>query len=166
MLKALASTEDDQETDDDDDEDDGTVADLQGVFNVLAQVEAEKARVQGDKNMAMAQFWGGLGGVLVKAGKGYLKNKYCTEEQEVRAMLQELIGEQGIEEVENDEDEGDGDDKASAELQTLFNVLKKIEAKVMQDDTSDDSAKAQGWFKKLRRWAKKKVKKVAKKYLC
>ena len=161
LLQVLASTENDQDTDDD--EDDGTVANLQGLFNVMAQVEVEKAKQQQDKNVAMVQFWGGLGSVLWNAGKGYLKKRYCTEEEEVRAMLQELIGEQ---EVQDDEDDGDGDDKVRTELQTLFNALKKAEAKVMQDDTSDDTAKAEGWFKKLKRWAKKKTKGLTKKYLC
>ena len=162
LFQALVSTEDDQDTDDDD-EDDGTVADLQGVFNVMAQVEAEKARQQRNKNVAMVQLWGGLGSALWSAGKAYLKRRHCTEEEEVRAMLQELIGEQG---VQDDEDAGDGDDKARAELQTLFNALKKVEAKVMQDDSSDDTAKAEGWWKRVKRWAKKKIRGATRKYLC
>ena len=72
LLQAIASTstEKDQVTYDDD-EDDGPTADLQGIFNVLAQVEAERAQQQGDKNVAMA----------------YLKQRYCTEEEELIAML-------------------------------------------------------------------------------
>lgn len=50
--------------------DDGTVADLQGLFNVLEQVEVEdmNAELQGDKNVAMAHVWGRLGSALKKAG--------------------------------------------------------------------------------------------------
>ena len=162
LLQALVSTEDDQDTDDDD-EDDGTVGDLQGVFNVMAQVEAEKARQQNNKNVAMVQFWGGLGNALWRAGKSYLKRKHCTEQEEVRAMLQELIDEQGL---QDDEGAGDGDDKARTELQTLFNALKKAEAKVMQDDSSEDTAKAEGWWKRVKRWARKKIRGATRKYLC
>lgn len=55
---ASTSTEEDQDTDDDDD---GTVADLQGIFNVLAQVEGEKAIVkqQDDKDVAWFSFGNG-----------------------------------------------------------------------------------------------------------
>ena len=162
LFQALVSTEDDQDTEDDD-EDDGTVADLQGVFNVMAQVEAEKARQQRNKNVAMVQVWKFLGNALWNAGKSYLKKRHCTEEEEVRAMLQELIGEQGM---QDDEDAGDGDDKARAELQTLFNALKKLEAKVMQDDSSADTAKAEGWWKRVKRWARKKIRGATRKYLC
>ena len=63
---ASTSTEEDQDTDDDDA---GTVADLQGIFNVLAQVEGEKAIVkqQDDKDVAMVQFWKRLRIALWKA---------------------------------------------------------------------------------------------------
>ena len=157
LLQSLDRTEDDQEDDDDDD-----LADIQGVFNVLAQVEMERAKGLNDKS-ATAQFWGILGNALWKAGKGYLKKKYCTEEQEVRAMLQDLISEQEIPEDDDDDDAG-GD--ALAELQTLFNALKNVEAKMMQDGMTDKNAEAEGWWKKVRRWAKKKVKHSTKKYLC
>lgn len=160
LLKVLEGSEDDTDNDDDD----GTVADLQGVFNVMAQVEEEKARQQHGKNMAMAQIWEGLGSALWSAGKGYLKKRYCTEEEEVRAMLQELIGEQGAQ--DDEDDDGDSDDKVRTELQTLFNALKKVEAKVMQDDSSDDTAMAEGWWKKAKRWVNKKAKGLTKKYLC
>ena len=159
LLQVLASSEDDQDTDD------GTVADLQGVFNMMAQVEMEKAREQQDENVAMVQFLGMLGGGLWNVGKGLLKKKYCTEEEEeeVRALLQELIEEQG---VQDDKDDGDGEEKVRAELQTLFNALRKVEAKVMQDDTSGDTAKAESWFKKLKHWVGKKTKGLTRKFLC
>ena len=51
--------------------DDGTVADLQGLVNVLEQVEVAdlNAQLQGDKNVAMAHVWGRLGSALKKAGR-------------------------------------------------------------------------------------------------
>ena len=143
LLQVLASSEDDQDTDD------GTVANLQGMFNMMAQVEAEKARQQHDKNVAMVQFWGRLGRGLWNVGKGLLKKKYCTQ--------------QGAQDGENTEN---GDGTVRAELQTLFNALTKVEAKVMQDDTSDDNAKAEGWFNKLKHWVGKKAKGLTKKHLC
>ena len=158
LLQALASTEDDQDTIND--EDDGTVADLQVVLNVMAQVDMEKARQQHDKNVPMVQFLRGLGRRLWRAGKGYLKRRYCTEEEEMRAMLQELTGEKGIQEAENDESEHpDGDDKVRTELQTLFNALKKAEAKIqVTNGTPEDIAKAERWWKGVKRWFRKTVK--------
>ena len=165
LLQTLVSTEDDQDSDDD--EDDGSVADLQGIFNVMAQAEVEKAKQQRNKNVAMVQIWKGLGGALWRVGKSYLKKKYCTEEEEVRAMLQELIGEQGGQDDQDDQDDGgDDDNKALTELQTLFNALKKVEAKVMQDVSSNDTAKTQGWWKRAKRWARKKIRGATRKYLC
>ena len=141
-----------QSLDDANDNDDDDIADLQAVFNVLEQASKERAAANG--NDAMAQL---LEGSVWNLAKGYLKNKYCTEEQEVRAMVQELIGKQSEDDDANDSKEGD--DKARAELQTLYSALKKIEAKMMQDKSD---AKIEGWFKKLRRSLKKK----AKQYLC
>ena len=161
LLQTLVSAKDDQDSEDD--EDDGTVADLQGIFNVMAQIELEKATQQHNKNVAMAQFWGGIGRALWNAGKGYLKRKYCTEEEEMRVMLQELVGEQG---VQDEQDDGNDDIKARAELQTLFNALKKVDAKVMQDDSFDDTVKAEGWWKRARRWARKKIRGATRRYLC
>ena len=158
LLESLASAQQGQGSEsvsNNDDTDDDDIADLQAVFNVLAQVEVEKAAANG--NSVMAQFMGTLGGTLWNTAKGYLKNKYCTEEQEVRAMLQELIGDQ--DEGDDSEDVGEGDDKERAELQMLFNALKMAEAKIMQDK---NAAKAEGWWKKLR----KSIKKKAKQYLC
>ena len=50
--------------------DDGTVADLQGLVNVLEQVEVAdlNAQLQRDKNVAMAHVWGRLGSALKIAG--------------------------------------------------------------------------------------------------
>ena len=50
--------------------DDGTVADLQGLVNVLEQVEVAdlNTQLQGDKNVAMAHVWGRLENALKKAG--------------------------------------------------------------------------------------------------
>ena len=157
LLESLASSQQGQNFDDenDDDDDDDDIADLQAVFNVLEQVDEEKAAANG--NSATAQLTGMLGGTVLNLAKGYLKNKYCTEEQEVRAMVQELIGEQS--EGDDSDDARDRDDKLRAELQTLFKALKMVEAKLMQDESN---ARIEGWLKKLR----KSIKKRAKQYLC
>ena len=155
LLQAMASAEEDQYSADDDDDD--TVAELQGVFNVLAQVQVEKAREQGDTDTAMTQFWGLVGKALWRVGKRYLKRRHCTEEQGENALLQELVGEQGIQQVEDD-----GDDKARAELQTLFQALNKVKAEVMQDD----NAQAERWWRRVKRWARRKVRKLTRRYLC
>ena len=154
LLQAMASTEGDQDSDDNDDD---AVAKLQRVFNVLAQVEVEKAREQRDKTMGMAQLWGAVGRTLWNVGKRYLKRRHCTEEQGVNALLQELVGEQGIQEIEDD-----GDDKARAELQTLFQALNQVEAKAMQAD----NAQAERWWRRVKRWAGGKARKLTRRYLC
>ena len=106
----------------------------------------------------MVQVLGALGKRLWNAGKTYLRGKHCSEEEEVRAMLKELAGEQGM---EDDEDTINGDDKAHTELQTIFNTLKEVEVKVMQDDSTDDTAKAEGLFGSIKCWAWKKLKRWA-----
>ena len=76
-----------------------------------------------------------------------------------------------MQEVGNDENAGNpGDDKAHTELQTLFNALKKVEAKmqVMNDESTEDTAKAKKirikkWWKRVKRC---KIRKIIRKYLC
>ena len=168
-VKALLQTLTDiQNTDDGDDDDVGEdIANLQGVFNVLAQVNTEKAKVKGEDD-AIAQLWGTIGRGLFHIGKRYLKNKYCkrcTEEQEKNALLQDLTSEQ---QGPDGEDNGDGEEKAMAELQSVFTALRKAAAE------ADLNADAEGWFKKLRRKFGKKLrrkfgktfKRITKKYLC
>lgn len=140
------------------------ISDLQGVFNVLAQIETEKAKVIDDES-ATAQFWKSLRKTAVNLGKHYFRSKYCSEEKELEGMLEKQSNEQGMSDSE-DTEEGDG--KAITELQTLFSALKKVEAKLMQDggDTEKRTAVTQGWFKKLRKGLKKGIKNVARGYLC
>ena len=136
------------------------VSDLQGVFNVLAQIETEKAKVM-DDDSATAQFWKSLRKTALNLGKHYFRSKYCSEEKELEGMLDKQSNEQGISDSEDTED---GDSKAFTELQTLFSALKKVEAKLMQDGgaTEKNTAVTQGWFKSL----KKGIKNVARGYLC
>ena len=151
-------------------------------MNILAQVEAEKAHLQqDDKNVVMAQFWEWLASALWKMGKNYLKRRYCIEEEEVIAMLQELTGDgaavaskQGMaQELGNNDNAGDGDDKGYTELRIIFNALKKAEAKVGEmDGTSGDTAvaekakKIKKWWAKVKHWFVKKLRKIVRKYLC
>ena len=132
------------------------------MFTALEQANAEQAKAM-DSDNAQAQFWKYAAKGLWNLGKRYLKKRYCSsEEQEMRAMLQELLGEQGMtDEDDDDEDTGDGDSRAIAELQTVFNALKKADAKMMKSDVN-----IQGWWKKLKRWAGKKIKGATRKYLC
>ena len=150
--------------------DDDDTTDLQGIFNVLQQIEIEKAKQMqnDDDNSAIVQLWAGLGTALWSAGKGYLRNKYCTQEEEVKAMIEELVDEQetseDIEAVEEDSND------TFTELKNLVNSLNQMTNKQMQVRTlqliDGDVAKAEGWFKKLRKSIKKKAKKLARKVLC
>ena len=162
LLDTLVSAENDENAVSEEDSLDEDLAMLQGVLNVMEQADEERARMMDRDNIAAAQIWGLVGKGLWHVGKGYLKKRYCnSEEQEMQAMLQELIGEQSEEEDESNT--GEDDSKALAELQTLFSALNKAEAKAMQGEMN---AEIEGWFKKLKKWAKKKIGGAAKKYLC
>ena len=167
LLESLASLQEDQVSEAQGNDEEENLADAQGLFNVLAQVEIEQAKAMDDKS-GMAQFWKQFGKTLFKAGKGYLKNRYCTEEQEMKTMLQELTGEQAIQ--EDNEVTAEGDDNALAELQSVFSALNKVEAKMMQGEETENKATEEGWFKKrfkkLRKSLKKAGKKLLKSYLC
>jgi hypothetical protein len=55
-------------------EDVDSIAEIQGVFNVLAQADMERAKLVGRKNShALVQFWTGLVNSLWSKGKNYLK---------------------------------------------------------------------------------------------
>ena len=144
------------------------IATLQEIFNAMAQLETEKAKML-DEKTAKTQLVGTIVKLLGKAatglwklGKSFLRKKYCSrEEQKMRAMLQELLSEQGMTAEEDGENIGDGDSKAIAELQTVFNALKKADGKMM-----GVGGRIRGWFKKVKRWASNKLRKVTRKYLC
>lgn len=162
LLDTLVSAENDENAVSEEDSVDEDLAMLQGVLNVMEQADEERARMMDRDNIAAAQIWGLVGKGLWHVGKRYLKNRYCnSEEQEMQAILQELIGEQSEEEDESNT--GEDDSKVLAELQTLFSALNKAEAKAMQGEMN---AEIEGWFKKLKKWAKKKIGGAAKKYLC
>lgn len=139
LLQTLANTDGGEE-----------LANLQGVFNVLEQVNIEKARASDGEN-AMEQIWGLVGSGLWHVGKHYLKKKYCSEEQEINVVLQAT----------------DRDEEAITELQSIFAALKKAKAKTMlYGAIYNNKAKSEGWWKKVRRWAGKKIGGATRKYLC
>ena len=138
------------------------ITDIQGIFNMLDQVKTEEAKAMDADSEAMAQLWGLLGSTLLNAGKGYLRNKYCSsEELQMQTMLQDLAGEQ-----EAKMDVAEKESLTLAQLQTLLSALNKVEAKMMQDGATDNMASSEGWWKKFRKSLKKKTKKVAKRLLC
>ncbi len=121
-------------------EDGDSIAEIQGVFNVLAQADIERAKLVGHKNShALVQFWTGLVKSLWSKGKNYLKKKLCCKEQDMKALLQELTNE------EMNETNGKEDEEVRAQLQVLFNALQMVEANAMQDGNSDkEQAFAEG----------------------
>ena len=164
LLERLVSKVQDDSAEVESDEDD--ITDLQGLFSVLEQIEVEKAKqMQYDEDGASAQFWAGLGTTLLNAGKGYLRNRYCTQEAEVRAMIEELVDEQ-----EDNQAVEQDDDDSFTKLKNMVNTLNQISKKLSQFQASmvidGNYAKAEGWFKKLRKSLKKKTKKLARKVLC
>jgi hypothetical protein len=121
-------------------EDVDSIAEIQGVFNVLAQADMERAKLVGRKNShALVQFWTGLVKSLWSKGKNYLKKKLYCKEQDMKALLQELTDE------ETDETNGKEDEEVRAQLQVLFNALQMVEANTMQEGNSDkEQAFAEG----------------------
>lgn len=151
LLETLVTSQDDEEDDEDDAND---LAGIQGVFNVLAQVKDEQAKSAAP---VMTQFWRHLGRRLFRAGRNYIRNRYCkrrscNEEQEEKVMLQELMEEQS---KDDEGDDDDGDDLA--ELQTLLNAFNKLQAKKMQGD--NQTAEDQRWYKRIFRSIRKRVRK-------
>lgn len=155
LLESLASSQQGQLSEAEGEDD---IADLQALFNVLEQVETEKAKAMDDKSVK-AQFWKQLRRTLWSAGKKYVRNRYCYEEQNMKAMLQELTGQHEMQD-ESNEVTAEEDDRALAELQSMFSALKNIEAKMQ------DGAMAEGLFKKIRKFLKKGTKRFIKSYLC
>ena len=103
---------------------------LQEIFNTMEQLETEKAKMLYRKTAktqlvrTALKLVGKVAKGLWNIGKSILRKKYCSsEEQEMRAMLQELTDGQGMTDEDDDEDIGDEDSKAIAELQAVFNAL-------------------------------------------
>lgn len=140
--------------------DDDDISDLQGIFNVLEQIEMAKQMQNDDDDSAMVQFWAGLGTALWNTGKGYLKNRYCSQEAEMRAIIEELVDEQETSEAE------EGNSGTFTELRNLVNSLNEMTKLRPLMVIDGDVAKSEGWFKKLRKSIKKKAKKLARKVLC
>ena len=138
FLETLASSQEDEDDDDDD------LSDVQGVFKALAQVNKEQAKAEGD---ATSQIWGSIRRSLFGAGKKYLRKRYCRKRPK---------------DAEEEEVQDDGDDHA--ELQSLFDVLNKMEAKKMQGDYN--TAEAEGLFRKVFKKIRNKVKKYTKRRFC
>ena len=107
-----------------------SIAKIQGVFNVLAQVDMESAKLMGGKNSyALVQFWGNLGDLLWNTGKNLLRQHLSCKEQDMslKALLQELTNEQMGTNI-NDE-VNSKEDEVRAQLQVLFNALQMMEGK-------------------------------------
>ena len=133
------------------------IAKIQGIFNVLAQVDLESAKVK-DSDNDNSQLWKGVSKFIWKAGKDFLKNVLCRKEQAIMALLQELTGEvRGNSKSADDESYGN-EEKVRAQLQTLFNALRMVEANMMQ---SENNAKAE-----VSERIKKKIEVTAQGLLC
>ena len=79
-------------------------------------------------------------------------------------ILQELTDEQ--EATLQDGNIITGDVEAIAELQSLF-ILKKVKTKLSHDNiTPENFAKAEGWWRKVKRWFQKKIKGFTRTFLC
>ena len=134
--------------------DDVDLSDVQGVFNVLAQVEIESNNLLMKETDASAQIFGNI---LWDVGKTLLKKKLCPK---YRSYY-------GLDSANVLHSWKDADSKALNQLKVLFGLLKEVEARVamMQDDVADSKqdAKAETWYKK---WISKAIGGTVKKFLC
>lgn len=151
LLQSLATSQDNAQ---DEEDISSELAEIQGVFNVLAQVRNEQTKSTG---RAMSQFWGLVGSGLLGIGKKILRKKYCEQEEKVE--LQGVMEEQSDTEVD---EEGNVDD--NARLQHFFDALNKLQVIRMQGNFQN--AAAQGWFKKVFKKIGRGLKKLARKTLC
>ena len=162
---------------------DGDLADIQGVFNVIAQVEVERIKLMKDKDasaqVGLAALGVGLnvlstiGKTLWDVGKHFLKRKFCPRhtgsyEFKAHALIQELINEQEIQAFGDDGKKAEESDReALAQLKVLFHALKEVEAKTMQDSIANDKdANAESWWKKAKRFITNKIGGITRKFLC
>ena len=125
--------------------DDVDLSDVQGVFNVLAQVEIESNKLSMKETDASAQIFPSLlshlGDVLSSVGKDILKNTVCPKNRSYGMDSTKVLHSW------NDADSN----KALNQLKVLFGLLKEVEAKIvmMQDDITDgkQDAKAKAQWK-------------------
>ena len=196
LLQTLADTEDDLDTEDDDDsvslqghfknivgaendedtaeDDDGDddIATLQGVFNVMAQLDEENANLMRGKR-ATAQFilFGNWRFYARKLAKRYLikylNNKYCPKSRKVVLMPRKVDVKIGLSDRNDNQDTKQGEEETFAQLQTVFDALRKLEAtKEMEKDKTVNSAKFKGSLRKVKRFTRRNIRRIVKKYLC
>ena len=148
---------------------DGDFADIQCLFNVLAQTEEEQNKLTKDTD-ASAQFVTALlGKALWGVGKKLLKRKFCPKRDqtyEAAAVLAYYNDDKDEKAVENDV-------KALNQLKVLFGALKEVEAKMMKEDTAvsdsrgeDAKADPEAWWKKAKGWIKNAIGGIIRKFLC
>ena len=174
-LKNVVGAENDEDTAEDDDGDDD-IATLQGVFNVMAQLDEDNANLMRGKH-ATAQhilfhnwrFYTRKVFKLVKRGLiKYLNSKFCPKWKKVVPMPRKVDDKKKEMSDRNDnQDPKQGEEETFAQLQTVFDALRKLEAtKEMEKDTTVNSAKFKGSLRKVKRFVRKNIRRIVKKYLC
>ena len=149
------------------------LADIQGIFNAIAQVEMEGNKLlMKDSTDASAQLFGTILSLLANAGnalwgvgKTLLKKKYCPKNRSYKPDMPVY----GDMDEKSWPEENDSNLKALNVLKVLFGVLKEVEAKMsmMQDDAADSKhAKAEAWWKKAKQWINNAVGGTVKRFLC
>ena len=134
-----------------------SIAEVQGIFNVMAQVDLERAKLK-NSDALMQEFWSGLIRTLWNKGKNYLIKSLCSKEQAMKALLQELTNEEmGMDDNNNGKD--DDDDDVRAQLQVLFNALQEVKANSIREG---NTAKAEDLGDSIN----DRIKSVAKNFAC
>ena len=144
--------------------DDVDLSDVQGVFNVLAQVEIESNKLLVKETDASAQIFSAilplLGNVLWDVGKNILKNNLCPKNRSYGSDSTKVLHSW------NDADSN----KVLNQLKVLFGLLKEVEAKIamMQDDITDSKqdAKAKAQWKIAKQSITQTIGTTVKKFLC
>ena len=128
-----------------------SIAEVQAIFNVMAQVDLERAKLK-NSDAFIQKFWSGLIKSLWKRGKNYLIKNLCSKEQAMKALLQELTNEEmGMDDNSNSKDD---DDDVRAQLQVLFNALQEVKANSIREG---NTAKAEDLGDRIKSFAKNLV---------
>ena len=158
LLQTLVSAESAQDPEEDsDDGGDNGIAFLEGMFNVLAQVDEEKAKATNDESANIQFiFWSRFGKLLSRTVGKFVSQRYCPKQHETIVLPKDIhIGYEQEVSNEDGRDRKEEEDKAFAELKTTFGTLRKL-----------NSMKSKGLLRNFMSYFNRGIRRIARKYFC
>lgn len=155
FLQTLVRAESAQDPEDGDDGGDDGMVFLEGMFNVLTQVDEERAKTTNDES-ANTQFifWRRFGRFIRKRVNKFIRKRYCPKQHGMKAQPKYLVYEQEVSE-EDGRDIEQREDQAFAELQATFGTLRKL-----------NSMKSKGLLRNFKSYINQGIRSIARKYFC